>query len=37
MLVGRPIKWDARKEVILGDADASKLLTREYRKPWKLG
>ena len=37
MLVGRKIKWDAAKEVIVGDAEASKLLTREYRAPWKLG
>jgi hypothetical protein len=37
MLVGRPIKWDARKEQIVGDSDASKLLTRHYRPPWKLG
>ena len=37
MLVGRKIKWDARKEVILSDTEASKLLTREYRGPWKLG
>jgi hypothetical protein len=36
MLVGRNIKWDAKKEVILGDAEASKLLTRPYRSPWKL-
>jgi hypothetical protein len=36
MLVGRKIKWDAAKEVILGDTDASKLLTRPYRSPWKL-
>jgi predicted dehydrogenase len=36
MLVGRKIKWDAAKEVIPGDADASKLLTRAYRPPWKL-
>jgi chromosome segregation ATPase len=37
MLVGRRLKWDARKERILGDTDASKLLTRSYRTPWKLG
>ena len=37
MLVGRRLKWDAQKERILGDADASKLLTRNYRAPWKLG
>ena len=36
MLVGRKIKWDATKEVIISDADASKLLTRGYRSPWKL-
>lgn len=36
MLVGRKIKWDAEKEVIVGDEEASKLLTREYRGPWKL-
>jgi predicted dehydrogenase len=35
MLVGRKIKWDAKKEVIIGDKEASKLLTREYRSPWK--
>lgn len=36
MLVGHKIKWDAKKEVIVGDAEASKLLTRSYRAPWKL-
>ncbi|HEY9175270.1 MAG TPA: Gfo/Idh/MocA family oxidoreductase [Verrucomicrobiae bacterium] len=36
MLTGRKIKWDAKREVIVGDKAASKLLTREYRKPWKL-
>jgi len=36
MMVGRKIKWDAKKEVIVGDAEASKLLTRPYRAPWKL-
>ena len=36
MLLGRKIKWDATKEVIVGDAEASKLLTRPYREPWKL-
>ncbi len=37
MLVHRKIQWDAKKEVIVGDPEASKLLTRAYRKPWKLG
>jgi predicted dehydrogenase len=35
-LVNRPIKWDPVNEVIIGDAEASKLLTREYRGLWKL-
>lgn len=37
MLVGRKIRWDPVKEKILGDHEASKLLSRPYRKPWKLG
>lgn len=36
MLVGRKIKWDNKKEKIMGDSDASKLLSRPYRSPWKL-
>ena len=36
MLVGRKIKWDAASETIIGDAEASKLLSRGYRHPWKL-
>ena len=36
MLTGRKIRWDSKKEKILNDSDASKLLTREYRAPWKL-
>ena len=36
MLVGRKIKWDPAKEVILNDEGASKLLSRGYRAPWKL-
>jgi hypothetical protein len=36
MLVGRKIRWDPAKEVILGDPEASKLLSRPYRAPWKL-
>jgi predicted dehydrogenase len=37
MLVGRKLKWDARKEQILDDPEASELLTRPFRPPWKLG
>jgi len=36
MVVGRRIKWDAKQEVIVGDQEASKLLTRGYRQPWTL-
>lgn len=36
MLTGRKIRWDAKEEKILGDAEASKLTTREYRAPWKM-
>ena len=36
MLTGRKLRWDVAKEEIIGDAEASKLLTREYRNPWKL-
>jgi predicted dehydrogenase len=37
MLVGRKITWDVKKEVIVGDSDASKLLSRSYRSPYSLG
>jgi predicted dehydrogenase len=36
MLVGRKIRWDPVREKILGDHEASKLLSRPYRKPWHL-
>jgi len=36
MLVGRKIKWDPVKEVIIGDSSASKLLSRHYRSPYRL-
>jgi predicted dehydrogenase len=32
---GRSIMWDAEKEQITGDAEASALLARPYRGPWK--
>ena len=34
LLVGREIKWDAAKEMIIGDDEAAKLLTRGYRAPY---
>jgi hypothetical protein len=37
MRLGREsLKWDPDKELILDDAEASKMLSREYRAPWKL-
>jgi len=32
----RKIKWDPKKETIIGDADAAKMLTRAMRPPWTL-
>jgi len=37
MFVGRKIKWDVATEKILNDDEATKLLTRDFRKPWTLG
>jgi predicted dehydrogenase len=36
MMTGRKIKWNVDREVITDDPDAAKLLTREYRSPWRL-
>jgi predicted dehydrogenase len=36
MTLNKTVKWDAEKEVIIGDDEASKMLSREYRAPWKL-
>jgi hypothetical protein len=36
MITGRKIKWDPDKEEIIGDEEATKLMGREYRGPWKL-
>jgi predicted dehydrogenase len=36
MKTGRKIRWDAATETIIGDPAASKLLTRDYRGPWKM-
>lgn len=35
MLVGRKLKWDVKRERILRDSTATKLMTRPYRAPWK--
>lgn len=36
MHVERKVRWDVKEEKILGDAEASKLMTRQYRAPWKM-
>ena len=36
MLTGKKIRWDAKEEKIIDDPEASKLMTREYRGPWKM-
>jgi predicted dehydrogenase len=35
-VVGRKLKWDAAKQEIVGDLEASKLLSRALRSPWHL-
>jgi hypothetical protein len=32
--VGRTLSFDPKNEKFVGDAEADKLLTREYRKPF---
>jgi predicted dehydrogenase len=34
MRVGRVVRWDDGKQEIVGDAEASSLLTKTYRAPW---
>jgi predicted dehydrogenase len=34
--VGRPLRWDPEKEKFSKDGKANKLLTKKYRKPYKL-
>ena len=36
MLVGRKLKWDVASERILNDPEATRLMTRAYRMPWRL-
>lgn len=33
---GKKIQWDPQAETIVGDPEAAKWLTKEYRKPWSL-
>ena len=32
--LGRKVRWDAEREEIIGDSEASAMLVRPYRKPW---
>jgi len=34
--LGRKLKWDAARQEIVDDPEASKLLSREMRSPWHL-
>ena len=34
---GRKLTWNPKTEEIVGDKEASAMLTKEYRKPWTLG
>jgi len=34
MKVGRTLHWNVEKQEIIGDPEASKLLTKKYRAPW---
>jgi hypothetical protein len=35
-MVGRTLKWDAAKQEIIGDEEATKLMSRPMRAPWHL-
>ncbi len=35
-ITGRKLKWDATKQEIIGDAEASKMMVPEMRAPWHL-
>jgi hypothetical protein len=34
--LGRPLQWDATTEQFVGDAEATRMLAKEYRAPWLL-
>jgi hypothetical protein len=33
----KKIAWDPKTETIVGDAEAAKWLTKQYREPYQLG
>jgi predicted dehydrogenase len=34
MKLGRTLRWDEQQQDVIADAEASRLLTKEYRSPW---
>lgn len=34
-LGGRPLRYDPERKIVIGDEEATKLLSRSYRAPWK--
>src|SRR5712671_60100 len=35
MELGRPLRYDPKRRIVIGDAEATKRLQRPYRAPWK--
>ncbi len=35
-VVGRKLRWDAHRQIIIGDPEATKLLSRPMRAPWHI-
>jgi predicted dehydrogenase len=35
MKLGRSLKWDAERQMVVGDEEANRLLERKYRGPWE--
>src|SRR5690606_2337358 len=35
MDLGRGLRWDAASQKVIGDEEANRRLTRDYRGPWK--
>jgi hypothetical protein len=35
-VTGRKLKWDAAKQEIIGDAEASKMMIPQMRAPWHI-
>jgi len=34
--LGRPLKWDPKKERFIGDAEANDIIAPKMRAPWRL-